>query len=141
MYLLPSSFQAMLSGSTTGRVTAADVSRVADDCVSLDYDLRARGRVVVKDVLFKLCQLALLTASSVPQLVSRFDTAGRGGIETVEDASGMLREVIPGLAAEERTAMAAKWAGLSRNELHNSMKWVAARVAKARKAAASSSAN
>lgn len=118
-------------------MTAADVSRVADDCVSLDYDLRARGRVVVKDVLFKLCQFALVTASSVPQLVSRFDSARRGAIETAEDASGMLREVIPGLAAEERTAMAAKWASMSREELHNSMKWVAARVAKARKLASS----
>jgi Ca2+-binding EF-hand superfamily protein len=130
-------FQAMLSGSTTGRVTAVDVCRVADDCVSLDYDLRARGRVVLKDVLFKLCQFALVTASSVPQLVSRFDCAGRGAIETAEDASGMLREVIPGLAAEERTAMAAKWAAMSREELHNSMKWVAARVAKARKVTSS----
>ena len=128
-------FQAMLSSAASGRVTAKDVARCADDCVRLDYDLRARGRVVVKDVLFKLCQFALAGGHAVPQLLGRWTHSG--AIDTVEDADQMLREVLPALTTDERAALASKWAAMSGEELHHSMKWVAARLAKARKAPAS----
>jgi len=122
-------FHLILSSGETG-VTLNDLKQIIKDSALLKYDVRARARIAVKDVLFKMAAHVLQYNKTLDGFLLDYKNAG--GLDDYDAVTSLMKRLVPALAFDERAKLVEKWVLMSEEELNHSLRWVNARILRAK---------